>query len=508
MVELSRELVDAAPYVSFGADTQDDGTNTWPERKPLYREVSPPEIFPIEALGNCLGGAVLTMSEILGAPDALCAQSILAAASLAAQAHADVIIDGRTYPTSTYHVTVAASGERKSAADNVALAAHREFQRCQIAKYELDQILFEQEAQVYEAAYRDAMKKKSIEEKRKDVSQLGMRPQKPVLPQLITAEPTYEGLVRMIQYGRPSVGLFTDEGGRFLGGPAMNPEHALKTLSGLSELWDGKEISRARGGDGIHVLYGKRLAMHIMIQPILAPGLIGSRLAIGQGFLSRSMVAWPSSTIGQRSYKEVNITNEPAIIIYTQRMRSLLERPVPLEGTSRNQLAPHAVHLDSNAKELWIAFHNAVESNQAEGKKFAPVRGFASKAAEHALRVAGLHAIIEGKAEIDLEIMMAALDVVNYFLGEALRLFGASCINEQLIEAGKLLKWLRSRGQRFISHVEIYQCGPSFCRTAQAATQLMEILSAHGECRPSNEVVMFGGRVRKQTWEIRAEGTC
>ncbi len=36
----------------------------------------------------------------------------------------------------------------------------------------------------------------------------------------------------------------------------MSEDHQLKTATGLSELWDGKRISRVRSGDGAALLYG------------------------------------------------------------------------------------------------------------------------------------------------------------------------------------------------------------------------------------------------------------
>jgi hypothetical protein len=74
----------------------------------------------------------------------------------------------------------------------------------------------------------------------------------PIMPIIIVEAPTYEGLVKYLEYGQPSVGLFSDEGGRFLGGNAMNRDNLLKTLAGLSSIWDAKPnkpITRMRSGD-------------------------------------------------------------------------------------------------------------------------------------------------------------------------------------------------------------------------------------------------------------------
>jgi hypothetical protein len=53
---------------------------------------------------------------------AMAAQSVLAAASLAASGHADVMLPyGQSRPLSLFFVTVASSGDRKSTADTEAL---------------------------------------------------------------------------------------------------------------------------------------------------------------------------------------------------------------------------------------------------------------------------------------------------------------------------------------------------------------------------------------------------
>ena len=56
------------------------------------------------------------------------------------------------------------------------------------------------------------------------------------------------------------MGVFSGEGGQFIGGHAMSEEHRLKTASGLSLLWDGEPIKRVRQGDGFFVLRGRRVA--------------------------------------------------------------------------------------------------------------------------------------------------------------------------------------------------------------------------------------------------------
>ncbi|MEX1108281.1 MAG: DUF3987 domain-containing protein, partial [Dongiaceae bacterium] len=94
---------------------------------PLFRASDEPAPFPVDALGPILAAAAIAIEDKIQAPIELCAQSVLAVASLAVQANVDVILPtGQTRPTSCYYVSIAASGERKSACDHEALAPVRE----------------------------------------------------------------------------------------------------------------------------------------------------------------------------------------------------------------------------------------------------------------------------------------------------------------------------------------------------------------------------------------------
>src|SRR5579864_3415770 len=103
----------------FGAD------EVTPERpRPLMRELPPADPFPIDALGDVLGAAAHAIHDRVQAPVAIGAQSVLGAAALAVQGHADVelpIGGGSKRPVSCYLVTIAATGERKSECDRQAL---------------------------------------------------------------------------------------------------------------------------------------------------------------------------------------------------------------------------------------------------------------------------------------------------------------------------------------------------------------------------------------------------
>ena len=493
-----------------GATTDDpnSGNSTdWPELLPLRREMPPSEPYPIDALGDVLGAAARALMEVIQAPDALCAQSLLGGASLAVQAHADVVIDGRTSPLSENLITVAETGERKSATDRAALAPHTKRQQDLQREHQGQIADFEADHAAWKKARDEALsakKSKTREAKKAALRELGPEPQGPIDAILTTEEPSYEGLVMALAVGWPSMGLFSDEGGRFLGGYGMNDQNRLKTVAGLSKLWDGDPISRTRAGDGNSLLFGRRVCLHLMIQPVVSNLLFSNELLAGQGLLSRCLVSWPTSTIGYRPYREEDLSAHSAMKRYFARLMAILEAPLPLTEDARNELQPRQLPLSKEAKHLWIGFHDHIEALCREGRDLFTIRGLAAKAAEHAARRAGiltlvrdLHASVIAQAELE-----AGIATTQFYLGEALRLFNAAAENPDLVLAEKALAWACTAGGKF-AVVELYQSGPNPVRDKATAERILKILEEHGLARRLPAGTVVSGKPRLVAWEVR-----
>jgi len=88
----------------------------------------------------------------------------------------------------------------------------------------------------------------------------------------------------------------------------MNQEHRLKTLAGLSTLWDGRPTTRTRAGDGSSTLYGRRLCVHLLLQPLVAENILADDLAHDQGFWSRCLISGSEPTLGNQKYLAEDLT--------------------------------------------------------------------------------------------------------------------------------------------------------------------------------------------------------
>src|SRR5687768_4803730 len=212
--------------------------------------------------------------SVIQAPDAVCGASLLAAASLAAQALANVGLHGRSYPLSLWFVTVAESGERKSAVDKEAMRPARQHEKDGMRAFDRASAEHEAKMEEWQARRESAKKKKAGNDAHEGFAQrvleIGPAPAPPLQPTLTAADFTAEGLAKHLAIGVPSVGAFTDEAALVFGGHGMTKETITRTAGTLSKLWDSGTLDRIRAGDGAMKLYGRRLAMHLMAQPVIA----------------------------------------------------------------------------------------------------------------------------------------------------------------------------------------------------------------------------------------------
>ncbi|WP_223538860.1 YfjI family protein [Pseudomonas sp. BF-R-12] len=438
--------------------------------RPLIESNPVAQPYPVQALGGILGPAVERMAEVIGVPQALAAQSVLAASALAAQGHAGLYLDGRSYPLSLYLITVAASGDRKTAADRCALLPARQWEREQWQRYR------EQLAR-YRVAQRQAQR---INPAEPDSASGATLDSEPSAPRLITTDPTIEALIKGLCHDLPSMGLFCDEGGQFLGSSTMSRDNRLKAVTTLSSLWDGSPIDRARSmvGESLRA-YDRRLSLHLMLQPYLAMQLISDPLLQGQGILGRCLMTWPTSLAGQRSYQAVDLSKDAALKRYQRRLSELFYQPWSLSADGALQLSP--LSLSPLARRRWIDLHDAIEAQLGEFGELASVRPSGSKAADNLLRVAGILAVVEESSVVEVDHIQRASTLVGYYLTEIQRLTEQEPVCRVKEEADRLLRWLQVKNWKRFSIRELNRNGPRFARkSSRHATKLLvELLDHH-----------------------------
>ncbi|SDU13749.1 YfjI family protein [Pseudomonas yamanorum] len=435
--------------------------------RPLIESNPVAQPYPVQALGGILGPAVERMAEVIGVAQALAAQSVLGASALATQGHAGLQLDGRNYPLSLYLITVAASGDRKTAADRCALLPARQWEREQWQRYR------EQLAR-YRAAQRHAQRIKPGDPEPANGMSLEAEPS---APRLITTDPTIEALIKGLCHDLPSMGLFCDEGGQFLGSSTMSRDNRLKAVTTLSSLWDGSPIDRARSmvGESLRA-YDRRLSLHLMLQPYLAMQLLSDPLLQGQGVLGRCLMTWPTSLAGQRSYQAVDLSKDAVLKRYHHRLSALFYQPWSLSADGALQLSK--LSLSPLARRRWIDLHDAIEAQLGEFGELASVRPSGSKAADNLLRVAGILAVVEESSVVEVDHIQRASALVGYYLSEIQRLTEQEPVCRVKEEADRLLRWLQVKDWKRFSIRDLNRNGPRFARksSSHAAKLLVELI--------------------------------
>lgn len=476
------------------------------EPEPLRRSMPIPEAYPLEALGPILGQAAVRIYSVIGSPAAVVGQSLLAAASLATQHLADVEIDGRREPISLWCMTVAVSGERKSAVDSQVLSTHREFERKAKDAYRVAKQQFDCDVAVYEVLKRNVTKGKSLDMYmiEHELRKIGSPPVPPLNPLLLFGSPTIEGIHKQFINGLPSIGLFSDDAGEFIGGHSMSAENRTKTASGLSRLCDCGEFDRVRAGDGAEKHYGRRLALHLMLQPVIAETVLSDDVLVGQGFLARCLLTWPASTIGTRPYVEANLTQDPAVVRYHNKIHHLLSIQPQLREGSRNELQLRTLTLDVDAKKAWKDIYDAIEHDMSDTCPWAMVRPWASKASAQVLRIAAVFSLFENPETgvIKIDAINRAGLLVSHCLAEAVRIVGTNSVPPYIRHAEQLLEWCHSTGKEYLYSSEALNSGPNVIRTQDAFKKAISELERTGWVECIKGGMKLDKVHRKHVWKV------
>jgi hypothetical protein len=161
--------------------------------------------------------------------------------------------------------------------------------------------------------------------------------------------------------------------------------------------------------------------------------------------------------------------------------------------------------LSSDARSLWIHFHDHVETRLVAGGEFEPVRGLANRRPEHAARIAAVLTLVEDiEAHAVAEMYMAnGIALAEHFAVEALRLFGACRVNPDLLLARRLLNWLLFQWKEpNVSLPDIYQRGLNTIADQATARRMVAILEEHGRLVRISGGATIAGQRRREAWRI------
>jgi hypothetical protein len=136
----------------------------------------------------------------------------------------------------------------------------------------------------------------------------------------------------------------------------------------------------------------------------------------------------------------------------------------------------------SPSRAALVSAYNEIEKAQSADGDLATVTEFASKACEHACRIAGVLTLVsDPKAStVNAENMARALQLAKFYLSEQVRLAGSAAISSEIVYAQLLLDWIGHKGLSELTTTKVIQYGPSRIREAKLAKATLRTLVEHG----------------------------
>lgn len=485
-----------------------------PEPIPLRGVPPEAEAYPIDALGGYASNATRAIMERVQVPDSLAAHSVLSAVALAVQGHVVIRLPTQEVkPVSLFFTTVADSGDRKTAADKLACKAIEEHEEELSAEYA-------REKQVHAslfAAWKSGKDQIAKDHKgdpaaiRDAVERHGMPPADPMLPAMIVPPGSTQGVLHVLECGRPSVGLYHNDGAAWLGSWGMSDENLTATIAAYADLWDGKPIKTLTKGEGYKYLPGRAFSFHVMFQTFYVERMFGNQEMREQGFLARMLPAKPTSLAGRRLHLVDGV--EPSTVAehladFKERLTTIVRTALPINPDRQNALERRELTFDPAADRLYWDFYNHIEQQQGPGGSLASIRGFAGKAAENAGRLAAvIHVFQHGlrKSAIAAETMASGIALMNFYLGEALRLADHGPVDPLVLLAEELSDWLRDKFQkREIGMSMIQQQGPRAVRKLEVARvrEICELLTRNDHLTLIPAGATIDGHRYKEAWVV------
>jgi hypothetical protein len=468
--------------------------------------------FPLHCLGEPLQAAVEAIAAKSQCHADIAAQVVMGYVSLAQQGHVDVKLpwNGTISPSSLFLATVAESGDRKSSADKEVAPTVQRWENELARLYKKQMSFYAIQMEDWTKKRDKIMKEESLTPEQK-FDEIGPAPDKPTPPVLTGDNPTVEGLRDLFDDGAKVLGLFSDDGGTFLGGHGMSQDQALKTIATLSQMWEAKPLNkiRAKGPNGARG-YGRlnkyRLAVHLMIQPEVADEFFGNKLYAGQGLLSRFLTAWPDNEEldGQRFSQDRNPEHDHTIRQFTDHLYSMLSTTLPGDPLS-SEWTPVVLEFTPEADKLRREWNDSNQRHLVPGGKYAAVKGLVNKGLENAARIAAnLERVYNLNAtHISAHWFKNSLEIIDYYISQQLAT-SATKNNPAFVKAHKLYDWLNE-------HCELEYVGTAYLlnrspfRTKPELEAVIKTLEEFGllqDAGPGRDVE--GHRVKK-SWKVNRD---
>ncbi|WP_411726872.1 YfjI family protein [Methyloglobulus sp.] len=290
----------------------------------------------------------------------------------------------------------------------------------------------------------------------------------PLVPRIFLQDETPENLAYSLAKRWPNSGVISSEAGAVLGSHGMGKDSVMRNLAFLNTLWDGKSLTIGRKTSESFIVRDARLTVGLQIQEATLRAFFdkSGALARGTGFLARFLMCWPESPQGTRFYTDPP-ESWPFLAEFNKRLNAILNQPLPIKSENGLSLEPMALELSKDAKQEWVAFHDAIESDLSANGELYDVRDCASKIADNAVRIAAIFHVYDTQVfagQISKDHFDGASRIAAWHLSESRRFFGELALPVEQANAvrvdGWLLNYCRLKNIQKINRREMQQLCP------------------------------------------------
>lgn len=446
--------------------------------------------FPINALGELLGGAVYEGTQATSNSASPNAVAILAVASLCAQGLVEVEKrPGLVSPIGQFFAVIQPSGERKTATLNRVLAPVSAFATEAAARHrdalsEFDAAIAAWMAE--ERGIQTSIRRKSEADEEVQAQRDRLRahaqnkPRRPKRFKLIHENVTPTALWSSLAESIPTTSLISDEG------HVIITSRALSDPGLMNKAWDGSTLIIDRATYGELVIERPALTILLQFQLGVFQKLLDQKgdLLRDSGFFARCFVIAPPPMAGSRFLAYAPEPTMHYLSRFHDRCAELLKSH---SVDDQGQLPPkRTLAFSAEAQARWEYEHDLIEQAMQPGGFYYQFRDFASKQADKIARLAALMHFFEGhEGAISRETLERAIIIGNWFACEFVRIFTPPpTIPEDQKNAVTVRDWLvhqfRTTGLVAVRKNDILQLGPNPVRSKSALNGALGYLKMWG----------------------------
>lgn len=309
-------------------------------------------------------------------------------------------------------------------------------------------------------------------------------PDIPNAPRLWAQDVTPEKLAALMALRKGGIASLSDEGGIFemmAGKYSKGTPNLDVYLHGHS----GDAVRVDRIGRDAVVIDAALLTVGITPQPDVIGCLSTTPEFRGRGLLARFLYFMPPSNIGTRTGDGPTIP-DAVRREYHATIRAILDYPFAIKDDETP--CTHTLKLSREGVNAWRGFASGIESQMAEGGKYAHIKDWASKFPGAIARIAGLihiarHAGRGVPQEIAGDDMTAAITMADALAAHALKAFDHMGADNALEGARAILKWARRECRATFTRRDVQRANKHSFRRSDELDAPLRVLEERGHIR-------------------------